>query len=103
MAKDFDLLEHSNRSSNPSIHDTSNPARRIVLLAMGDPAAIDREVVDLQVVGLDPADLDLIERATAAAQGAVRGALRDRRLIAAAPAGASLTGLEFRLKRPSGF
>ena len=31
MAKDFSLLEHSNRSTNPSIHDVSNPARRIVL------------------------------------------------------------------------
>jgi uncharacterized protein len=31
MAKDFSLLEHSNRSSNPSIHDISDPARRIVL------------------------------------------------------------------------
>jgi secreted PhoX family phosphatase len=31
MAKDFDSMEDSNRSSNPSIHDVSNPARRVVL------------------------------------------------------------------------
>jgi secreted PhoX family phosphatase len=31
MAKDFDTMEDSNRSSNPSIHDVSDPARRIVL------------------------------------------------------------------------
>jgi secreted PhoX family phosphatase len=31
MAKDFDLMEDSNRSSNPSIHEVSDPARRIVL------------------------------------------------------------------------
>jgi secreted PhoX family phosphatase len=29
--KDFDTMEHSNRSSNPSIHDVSDPARRTVL------------------------------------------------------------------------
>ena len=29
--KDFDTMEDSNRSSNPSIHDVSDPARRIVL------------------------------------------------------------------------
>lgn len=28
MAKDFDSMEDSNRSSNPSIHDVSDPARR---------------------------------------------------------------------------
>ena len=28
MAKDFDTMEDSNRSSNPSIHDVSDPARR---------------------------------------------------------------------------
>ncbi len=32
MAKDFNAMEDSNRSSNPSIHDVSNPARRTVLL-----------------------------------------------------------------------
>ncbi|MDP3083179.1 MAG: DUF839 domain-containing protein, partial [Rubrivivax sp.] len=31
MAKDFDAMEDSNRSSNPSIHEVSDPARRIVL------------------------------------------------------------------------
>ena len=31
MAKDFDLMEDSNRSSNPSIHEVSDPARRVVL------------------------------------------------------------------------
>ena len=31
MAKDFSTMEDSNRSSNPSIHELSNPARRTVL------------------------------------------------------------------------
>jgi len=31
MAKDFLTIEDSNRSSNPSIHDVSDPARRVVL------------------------------------------------------------------------
>ncbi len=31
MAKDFNTLEDSNRSSNPSIHEVSDPARRSVL------------------------------------------------------------------------
>ena len=31
MAKDFDLMEDSNASLNPSIHDVSDPARRLVL------------------------------------------------------------------------
>jgi secreted PhoX family phosphatase len=31
MAKDFDSMEDSNRSSNPSIHELSSPARRTVL------------------------------------------------------------------------
>ncbi len=31
MAKDFDAMEDSNRSANPSIHDVSDPARRIWL------------------------------------------------------------------------
>ena len=30
-SKDFDAMEDSNRSANPSIHDVSDPARRIVL------------------------------------------------------------------------
>jgi len=32
MAKDFSTMEDSNRSSNPSIHDVSSPARRSLLL-----------------------------------------------------------------------
>jgi secreted PhoX family phosphatase len=31
VAKDFDTMEDSNRSSNPDIHDVSGPARRVVL------------------------------------------------------------------------
>jgi secreted PhoX family phosphatase len=31
MAKNFDAMEDSNRSANPSIHDVSDPARRTVL------------------------------------------------------------------------
>ena len=31
MAKDFETLEDSNRSGNPSIHEVSDPARRVVL------------------------------------------------------------------------
>jgi uncharacterized protein len=31
MAKDFDTMEDSNRSTNPSIHDVSDPSRRTVL------------------------------------------------------------------------
>jgi uncharacterized protein len=31
MAKDFDAMEDSNRSANPSIHEVSDPARRMVL------------------------------------------------------------------------
>ena len=31
MPKDFTTMEDSNRSSNPSIHDVSSPARRTVL------------------------------------------------------------------------
>ncbi|ARV20825.1 hypothetical protein AEP_03908 [Curvibacter sp. AEP1-3] len=31
MAKDFSLMEDSNRSSNPSIHEVSDPARRTIL------------------------------------------------------------------------
>lgn len=33
MAKDFETLEDSNRSANPSIHAVSDPARRVVLRA----------------------------------------------------------------------
>ena len=32
MAKDFDSMEDSNRSANPSIHEVSDPARRVFLL-----------------------------------------------------------------------
>jgi secreted PhoX family phosphatase len=35
MAKDFDTMEDSNRSSNPSIHAVSDPARRLVLRGGG--------------------------------------------------------------------
>src|SRR5215217_4550079 len=31
MAKDFDSMEDSNRSSNPDIHSISDPARRVVI------------------------------------------------------------------------
>ena len=31
MAKDFDTMEDSNRSSNPCIHDLLDPARRTLL------------------------------------------------------------------------
>jgi uncharacterized protein len=31
MSKDFSLMEDSNRSNNPSIHDVSDPTRRVVL------------------------------------------------------------------------
>ena len=31
MAKDFSLMEDSNRSSNPSIHEVSAPSRRTLL------------------------------------------------------------------------
>ena len=31
MAKDFEAMEDSNRSSNASIHEVSDPARRVVL------------------------------------------------------------------------
>lgn len=32
MAKDFDSMEDSNRSANASIHEVSDPARRVLLL-----------------------------------------------------------------------
>ncbi|MEO6625335.1 MAG: alkaline phosphatase PhoX, partial [Burkholderiaceae bacterium] len=42
MAKDFETMEDSNRSSNPSIHDVSNPTRRMLLQggAMGAVGAL---------------------------------------------------------------
>jgi secreted PhoX family phosphatase len=40
MAKDFDAMEDSNRSSNPSVHGVSDPARRRVLtLSLGAATA----------------------------------------------------------------
>jgi secreted PhoX family phosphatase len=40
MAKDFDAMEDSNRSSNPDIHSVSGPARRTVLrLSLGAASA----------------------------------------------------------------
>ena len=39
MAKDFDSMEDSNRSSNPSIHEVSDPTRRLVLQAGAGLAA----------------------------------------------------------------
>ncbi len=35
MAKDFDLMEDSNTSANPSIHEVSDPARRVLLRGSG--------------------------------------------------------------------
>lgn len=32
MAKDFERMEDSNRSASPSIHEISDPSRRVVLL-----------------------------------------------------------------------
>ena len=46
MAKDFDLMEDSNRSSNPSIHDVSDPSRRVVL-RLGSAAALSTAVGSL--------------------------------------------------------
>ena len=42
MAKDFETMEDSNRSSNPSIHDVSSPSRRMLLQggALGAVAAL---------------------------------------------------------------
>jgi hypothetical protein len=31
MAKDYEWMEDSNRSANPSIHEVSDPARRVFL------------------------------------------------------------------------
>ncbi len=35
MAKDFDTMEDSNRSGNPTLHEVSDPARRLYLQAAG--------------------------------------------------------------------
>ncbi len=40
MAKDFDSLEDSNRSANPSIHEVSDPARRLWLRAGAGAAGL---------------------------------------------------------------
>ncbi len=40
MAKDFDTLEDSNRSANPSIHQVSDPARRVWLQAGAGAAGL---------------------------------------------------------------
>ena len=42
MAKDFETMEDSNHSSNPSIHEVSQPSRRTVLQggALGAVAAL---------------------------------------------------------------
>ena len=40
MAKDFDLMEDSNRSSNPSIHEVSDPARRLWVAAAGGASVL---------------------------------------------------------------
>ncbi len=40
MAKDFDTMEDSNRSSNPSIHAVSDPARRVWLRAGAGAAGL---------------------------------------------------------------
>lgn len=38
MAKEFERMEDGNSSNNPSIHDISDPSRRVVLL--GDIGAL---------------------------------------------------------------
>ncbi len=40
MPKDFSTMEDSNRSSNPSIHDLSDPARRLWVRGMGGTALL---------------------------------------------------------------
>ena len=39
MAKNFDEMEDSNRSGNPSIHEVSDPARRLWLRGGAGAAA----------------------------------------------------------------
>ena len=48
MSKDFSLMEDSNRSANPSIHEVSSPARRTVL--RGGAGAGDRGQGQRQLV-----------------------------------------------------
>jgi len=50
MAKDFDTLENSNHSSNPSIHDVSAPSRRVVLRG-GAAAAVGGLLAPLAGLG----------------------------------------------------
>jgi uncharacterized protein len=52
MAKDFDAMEDSNRSGNPSIHDVSDPARRTLL--RGGLGGIGGLLGRLAGVGLTP-------------------------------------------------
>jgi uncharacterized protein len=40
MSKDFSQMEDSNRSSNPTIHDVSDPKRRMVLGGLGSAAVL---------------------------------------------------------------
>ena len=51
MAKDFDAMEDSNRSANPSIHDVSQPSRRVVLRG-GLGAALAPWLAPLGAAGL---------------------------------------------------
>ncbi len=51
MAKDFSLMEDSNRSSNPSIHDVSSPARRTFVQG-GLAAAITGLFAPLSITAL---------------------------------------------------
>ena len=87
MAKDFSTMEDSNRSSNPSIHDISQPSRRTVLRgslgalasnflaplgAMGGAAALtacattgtSASLLGFKSVGISTADLVLVPDAT---------------------------------------
>ncbi|MBI5718378.1 MAG: PhoX family phosphatase [Burkholderiales bacterium] len=66
MAKDFEQMEDSNRSSNPSIHDVSDPARRIVLRG-GAAAALAR------LGPLGPLGSFVLAPLAAAAAGSIAG------------------------------
>jgi uncharacterized protein len=50
MAKDFSTMEDSNRSSNPSIHELSDPARRRLLMG-GTGVAITGLLAPLGLAG----------------------------------------------------
>ncbi|MBP6850799.1 MAG: PhoX family phosphatase [Rhodoferax sp.] len=56
MAKDFDTMEDSNRSANPSIHEVSDPKRRILL--RGGSAAVAALLAPLAGCGAFKATLD---------------------------------------------